>query len=171
MTTLYVDNIAPNLQSRVSIPDHVIQVKSFVYDESTAITSTTATDTGLTLDITPSSTASKILVMADISCSGANAQFVMFDLVRNSTALYQGSDGTKSWVCSKVWYPRSESNTEGNSVGQVSFVYLDSPSTTSATTYKIQARSSYAAVTFGINNRNSDDTSLASSITLMEIAG
>ena len=50
-----------------------------------------------------------------------------------------------------------------------SFTFLDSPETTSATTYKLQMRTNAGTVT--INRRNSTDAAFTSTFTLMEIAG
>ena len=162
--------VIPSGQTLVA-PGHVIQVVQTVYDTSTTITGTTAVDTGLTATITPASTSSKILVIADISCSGSNGNYVFLEAVRNSTTLYQGSE-SKTWVGSKILYPVATGGEDGLAMFQASVVYLDSPSTTSATTYKIQGRTSNASATFGVNRRTSaDDTSTASSLTLMEIAG
>ena len=65
MTTLYVDNIAPNLQSKISAPNlqlpsgSVLQVVSSTKTDSSAISSTSFTDsTGLSATITPTSTSS-----------------------------------------------------------------------------------------------------------------
>ena len=64
MTTLYVDNIAPNLQSRVSVPGHVIQVQYAQTQDASQITtsSTSLVASGIQVRITPTSTSSKILV-------------------------------------------------------------------------------------------------------------
>jgi hypothetical protein len=88
----------------------------------------------------------------------------MFNIVRDSTNLYQGTE-TKTYVASRVEFFNSTSF-----IGTVHMCYLDSPSTTSSTTYKIQMKVSSA--TGAVNRRlSADDTSLASSITVMEVAG
>jgi hypothetical protein len=106
---------------------------------STAVTNTTTTfaDTGLSGTITPSATTSKVLVMtmqvysSNISGSGANAGI---KIMRGATdILVLGSGGV------------AIGGTAGgassfNSRGIATMNYLDSPATTSATTYKTQGR-------------------------------
>jgi hypothetical protein len=128
--------------------------------------------TGLSVNITPTSSSSKILVMVDLSASmagGADAR-AFFRLVRDSTAVGGGTASGNRPSASKGFY-------EGNSVtveNSISWTYLDSPNTTSSVTYKIQyAKSSTALVMY--LNRTGGDPDLASqprtssTITVMEI--
>jgi hypothetical protein len=90
---------------------------------------TTYADTGLTANITPSAASSKVLVLlaiADATPTTGNA----FDtrLMRGATAIAQ--TGTTTGY-----------STGGYNVMNLCHNYLDSPSTTSATTYKAQFRS------------------------------
>ena len=146
---------------------HVLQVLQAVKTDGFTTSSTSFIDiTGLSISIVPSSTSSKILVIVDISASGANANFSIYNLVRTSTNLYQGTDA-KTYVGSHIYFPGGDST---ESIGTLHMCYLDSPSTTSSTTYKVQMRVTGSSA--GVNRRTSaNDTSLASSITVMEIAG
>ena len=124
---------------------------------------------GLSVSITPSSSSNKILVIADISCTGASGQYNMFQLVRGSTNIYRGTD-SKTYIGSKIYYPVSDNANEHASQGGIYMSFLDSPATTSAVTYKVQVR--VTGSTGGINRRvSSDDTSLASTLTVMEVCG
>ena len=124
---------------------------------------------GLSVSITPSSSSNKILVIADISCTGASGQYNMFQLVRGSTNIYRGTD-SKTYIGSKIYYPVSDNANEHASQGGIYMSFLDSPATTSAVTYKVQVR--VTGSTGGINRRVSDDdTCLASSLTVMEVSG
>ena len=99
---------------------------------TTVATNNTSTyaDTGVTVDITPSATSSKVLVIATIQGlirqSGNTGSGAILQLLRDTTALgglaYSGYDGV-----SITRY-----------MSTVSWSYLDSPSSTSALTYKIQ---------------------------------
>lgn len=150
----------------------IIQCVQTVTTSGVAYNNTTFADipspASLSVSITPQSSSNKILVIADISIGGASAQYNIFQLVRNSTNIYEGTDA-KTYIGSKIWYPRSDSNLDAFSVGNINMVFLDSPSTTSAVTYKVQVR-----VTGGsgaINRRSgTDDTSLASSLTVLEVS-
>jgi hypothetical protein len=165
MTTLYVDNIAPNLQSSVAIPGHVIQVLETVWTTD-MLTSTTGTwlDIGSSLAITPSSTASKILILAEfdayINNSGSTGDFprVQGRFDRNGTALRDERN---------IFYfdARSYGATFGQALTRTGLKYLDSPSSTSTQTYKIQLRSQPVSGSSNVGNAN------GGSLTLMEIAG
>jgi hypothetical protein len=128
---------------------------------STLVTNSTNTyvDTGLSATITPSSTSSKILVLVSqngVQKSDGNAgNRVDIQLVRGSTQVLL--------VCSDVCFTNS---TLQLSVPSASASYLDSPATTSATTYKTQFKNSAAAASISVQFNNSN----ASTITLMEIS-
>jgi hypothetical protein len=135
----------------------VLQVVSSTYSTSTNLTGTTYTDTGLSLSITPSATTSKILVVisqqAVFGTGSANNIDGYLQLLRGSTSI---SDRQRSWRADGIVAQVGST---------VSFTYLDSPSTTSATTYKTQAR-----LTTGGDGRTlylQNDG--VSTITLMEI--
>ena len=100
---------------------------------STAASNSTSTfaDTGLTATITPSATTSKILVIADHNgCEKASAN----SNTRLGMRLLRGSTNILNVGDYFLW-----NGTAIEIVGEsVSFSYLDSPATTSATTYKTQ---------------------------------
>jgi hypothetical protein len=130
----------------------VLQVVTGSYAVGVNTTSTSYVDTGLTATITPTSATSKILVIVSQSglATGTSASGVNSCLVRNSTQLIE--------FASYYMY-----STTGSPVG-ASATYLDSPSTTSATTYKTQ----YKRGT-GSGNVYANDNNTTSTITLMEI--
>lgn len=137
---------------------NVIQVVNATYSTATSTSSTSYVDSGLTISITPSSSSSKILAIVDLSGvakssvdSGLYAQ-----LVRGSTGIAEFANG---WDL----YTASSSNPSFLGIGSVSLNYLDSPATTSSTTYKVQIKSNGAAVTISKGP-------CVSSITLLEIA-
>lgn len=134
----------------------VLQVVNGTTATTVSTTSSTYADTGLTATITPSSTSSKILVLANVpdAHNGATVSLLYLNLVRDSTQIIEFvRHGDFNSGVSIVTYGGSTS-------------YLDSPATTSATTYKVQ---------FKVHtNGGSQQLFLASStgtITLMEIAG
>jgi hypothetical protein len=133
----------------------VLQVVSFQYSTADYTNSTTYADTGITLNITPSAATSKVLAIVSIngvyrtaSNSGTGASF---QLVRTATVLSTAAE---------VGYTGT-ALIQQNSVG---FNYLDSPSTTSATTYKVKFKNIAAADGIYINTNASNSV-----ITLMEI--
>ena len=133
----------------------VLQVVSGTLNSSVNTNSSSLQDTGLTASITPTSSSNKILVTANIVGAGvANGDGVRMKLFRGSTDLgFISSTGTYSGSSNAVHLEH------GWSVSA-----LDTPSTTSSTTYKVQ-HSIATNGTVYISGGNS-----ISSITLMEIA-
>jgi len=126
--------------------------------------------TGVSVAITPSATSSKILITTDISQgSDVGASMVVFRLMRDSTAIAIGDAANNR--------PRGtfQDNPQGDAyMSNPGFTHLDSPSSTSALTYKVQFYD-YHANTFYINrsHRHHDAATYdfvgASSITVMEV--
>ena len=132
----------------------VIQVVYMLTTTATTTSSTSYVDTAVTLNITPSNTANKILVIANLTgiVAESNLSALSMQIVRDSTTIYQNLNflyGTTSAMNANF-----------------DLITLDSPSTTSSTTYKIQ-----------IKNRESNNITVGAnvdddcSITLMEIVG
>lgn len=132
----------------------VLQVVSATYATSVASSSATYADTGLTATITPSATSSKVLVMVFqnglFKSGAADYQQIAIKLLRGATEI-QLSTG--------LLYNATAKEAQGT----FSSIYLDSPATTSATTYKTQFNSAGVA---SVNVQVGDQTS---SIVLMEI--
>ena len=125
--------------------------------------------TGMSVTITPVSASNKIFVM--FSCMGSNpSSNTYIQLVRGSTAICVGTTaGSRSSTSTGNFYNAAANHMSGQSNN-----YLDSPSTTSATTYKLQFITDTA--TTYINRTSADTDALytgrsASTITVMEIAG
>jgi hypothetical protein len=136
----------------------ILQVVQGTYSTLAANSTSTFADTGLTATITPQSTSSKILVLINQASCGktaGNAQTHFYmQLLRGATTVstFDGSAG----------YTNSSSD---NYIGTVSTVFLDSPATTLATTYKTQFRNNVnaASVLCQVN-------AVTSTITLLEVS-
>lgn len=152
---------------------NVIQVVSTTKTDKFTTTSSSAVDiTGLSVTITPTSVSSKILIVTNINYGGDTNLYGAFFVLRNSTNVVVGT------------YPTGNQTAATFGVGQTydiykiacaSNTYLDSPNTTSATTYKVQAATKDASTTFTINapfNTNNGAYIIGgtSTITVMEIA-
>jgi len=136
----------------------VLQVVNATYSTETTTSSTSFVDTGLSGSITPLYSTSKILVIATINGTGKGAATQMaFKLLRGSTSLfnYESSAGYTA-------------SADSNYVGSCGVEYLDSPSTTSSTTYKVQFKSVSGGIIYSQSSGAGDGST--SSITLMEIA-
>jgi hypothetical protein len=121
----------------------VLQVVQGTTNTSVTINSTSDTETGLTVSITPSSATSKILILSDLSIRvyRANTQAgATTRLYRDATVIVNGGNGQDN-------APKVSATTTGNVVTDMvisirqGILYLDSPATTSATTYKVTAKS------------------------------
>ena len=152
----------------------VLQVVSTTKTDTFTTTSTTPVDiTGLSVSITPSSTSSKIFVTGSV-CWGIDnttPYLAGFLLVRNSTAIcIADAAGSRSRWTFGAQGIYSTDNTVFAPVN-----YVDSPSTTSATTYKIQVQAeSPRTVWINRGGESDGDSSITgrftSTITVMEIA-
>jgi hypothetical protein len=140
----------------------VLQVVSAVTTTATTIASTSFTDTTITLAITPTLATSKILVMVSANLfvsRSANYQFVGAKLIRGATDIVTyTSSGFVGFFGGGI--------TNQDQGHTSSIVFLDSPATTSSTTYKVQGQISDTANSgTSVWQRNSNP----STITLMEI--
>jgi hypothetical protein len=151
----------------------VLQVLQAVKTDTTSTTSATFEDmTEMTISITPRATSSKILVFSNLNLSTEdNDYYVYAQIMRATTAIYIGDTAGDRVRSSAI----SRADNATHQIGNLTPMFLDSPSTTSATVYKIQWR--IEAGTTGYLNRSGTDTDntafprTASSITVMEIAG
>ena len=148
----------------------ILQVVSTTKTDTFSMTSTTFADvTGLSVSITPQSTTSKIFVMASVSGTGATGGTNFFGrLMRNSTAI-NVADAAGSRIQATIAAP------DQDIVSTMPIMFLDSPATTSATTYKIQVRSQSGAQTVYVNRGTTDGDNAntprtVSSITVFEIS-
>ena len=124
-------------------------------------TSTSFTSTGLTVTITPSLNTSKVLLLVTMNevekNSGGSGSAVKLELVRGGTRVYFAGD--------RIGHTNSDVR---NNVGSVAMNHLDSPATTSATTYTVNFAQYSSGLYALINNSNADNTCV-SSIIAMEI--
>ena len=148
----------------------ILQVVQTVKTDTTSLSSTTTyTDiSGMTVDITPSASSSKVLVIFNANLSNLSNGHVDIRLVRDSTAIAIGDSSSNR---AQVTVSK-EAAGHGNGLEERSMTYLDSPSTTSATTYKLQWKT---GLVDAVLNRSKDDTDNihsprgVSTITVMEV--
>jgi hypothetical protein len=140
----------------------VLQVVYVNYSTATTNTTTTYADTGLSATITPTLNTSKVLILinqkAYVARTGINAGLAI-QLLKAASAIYTPDTGGSNGL-----YTRATGATIMEIEAGVGVQYLDSPATTSATTYKTQAKCYQAGETVTTQNGSS-----ISSITLMEI--
>jgi hypothetical protein len=156
----------------------ILQVVSTTKTDAFSTTSTSYTAvTGLTASITPSSTSSKILVIVDTNISNANtagtSATVHVRLTGGNSDDYIG-DTAGSRERAAYSLRTIDSKEADLFILARTMTFLDSPNTTSATTYGVEMRVTGST---GVLNRSADDFDsnisgrVPSTITLMEVAG
>lgn len=157
----------------VSRSGGVLQVLSATKTDAFSTTSTSFVDvTGLSVSITPRSTSSKIMVSVSINVSQTVGYAVIGRLVRDTTPLAIGDDSglANQQEASFQSYESQATNQDHKTI-----TYLDSPSSTSTLTYKVQINAGNGATAY-VNRSQQDEAQVyaartVSSITVMEIAG
>jgi hypothetical protein len=129
----------------------VLQVQQGTFSTQTLFSSSSFADTGASVSITPKSTSSKVLVFGVCNWySASTGYFVTFNLDRNGTQI----------VVSNNQHSDNASNTSRST----NLMFLDSPSSTSALTYKMRINASGYALYAQHNNA-------PTVVIAMEIAG
>ena len=174
MSTLKVNSIIPVAGVPTGGGGGIIQVKSVVKTDVFSSTSSSFVDiTGMSVNITPTSTTSKILVLAQISVVGEDAGTgIMLD--RDGTEpLKANADGSKQRFTMTGDYAGTSYDSQyGGKKGVI--LFLDSPSTTNQVTYKLKAKTRTSS-TFRVNSTRytSNDTNASldtSTLTVMEVS-
>ena len=151
----------------------VSTTKTDTYEESVGTGSFSSIVTGLTASITPSATSSKILIFVNMSVGANGDHGLRFQLFRDTTQIdLANADSSRPRLSKGTTF------TGGNGTAiNFSTNFLDTPSTTSSTTYGVKiGHTSSSSKTMYIN-RTQDDFDLAtygratSAITVIEIAG
>ena len=160
----------------------VIQtVKTDTYSESFASNASSAS-CGLDLNITPSATTSKILIMAQANVSNSDAidttcGIILFRGGSELTGAIGDADGSRERLSSQSYTPYTSGQGSGYKVVAIPFHYLDSPNSTSQQTYSIRLRynTTSSSETVYLNRTKDDDNAYyrdrcISTITAMEVA-
>jgi hypothetical protein len=110
----------------------VLQVIQATYSTQVNVSSTTYTDTGLSVSITPSSASSRVMIIATHSGTGK-------DTSDTSANMRLMRDATSVGIFAAIHALTGSSSTN---ISNLTISYVDSPATTSAVTYKTQINSS-----------------------------
>ncbi len=144
----------------------VLQVVQTLITTGASITSTTHVDSALTVNITPSSTTSKIMVNVNGYYGIHFWNASPYWRLRRDTTVISSNDS--------VAFPRVQydSTRDANTMVPLVMNILDSPSSTSQLTYTVQGATSNASYPLYLNRRHSDSNANSqTSITVTEIAG
>ena len=147
----------------------VLQVVSTTKTDVFSTTSTSFVDvTGLSVSLTPRSASSKVYVVVNMGVSNTGNSADVYQLVRNSTEIGSGTSGSTY----NGFYSTNTYSFGGNGahIVPIGTNFLDSPNTTSTTTYKVQVKVDFSTLYV---NRIGNGTAygVSSTITAMEIAG
>jgi hypothetical protein len=133
---------------------NVIQVVGTTFNNGGTAQSTTSSTfvaTSLTASITPTSSSSKIYIVTSSVLFPASGQAVFGTIYRNSTNLGNSTGGLSQF-------------NNGNFHYSTTMTFLDSPATTSSTTYTVYFRTTGGTAYFGGDG-------VTCTMTLLEIAG
>ena len=170
---LRVNSGATALEFGTAPSGKVLQVVSTVKTAAQDTTSTSPVDvTDLSVNITPSSASNKVLVLVNINNIGnSQANSTFFRILRGATVITSSSSGggadTKDAFGSGGGGGMANSDRK---LGNASITFLDTPSSTSALTYKVTFEVDGGTGTINRWELNTDLGSV-STLTLMEIAG
>ena len=172
MSQLKVDSIIPRGGLPSGASGGIIQIKQTVMTArfSKVNTASFSEITGLTVTITPQSASNKILIIPDVQMTANQGHRHGFKILRGSTDILIGeAHGSNQRVSSFQGNPPSSANSYRHTLH-----FLDSPNTTSATTYSLHIRGEGGSTDIYINRTQSTNTggdffSGCSMITAMEV--
>ena len=173
MSQIKVNSIVPASGLPSGANGGIIQVVQTFKNDTTSVNNNSQSSfvdmSGMSVTITPSSASNKVLIYFTVNVSAESTdRNNAIRLLRDSTVIGAGTGG--STVNCSV-YVRTKDN---DYLENKSYMFLDSPSTTSATTYKLQwtaEGSGGSAKTWYLNRRAVGDFQITGShITVMEVA-
>ena len=175
MSELRTNRIVPRDGLPSGSSGGIIQIKSATKTDRQLSNSSAYVDvTGMSVSITPTRSDSKIFIMINVHVGGDQASYLAFRVLRDSTVVTQGTHATGNRT-NVSFGGRIDQNYDNY---MMSFNFLDSPSTTSATTYKLQVSDAYDSsnrniVINGTGDDANDTYTLCgtSTITVMEVTG
>jgi len=143
----------------------VIQVVSTTKTDGFSTTSTSYVDvTGLSVTITPTSASSTVLVLTGLALGSAATGRAYTQLLRGSTNIATSTGFAERNQTSATYDAQYRTH-------YVSLAHMDSPATTSATTYKFQLKVDSATTAYVNTQGVNTGIGNVSTLTVMEIAG
>jgi len=140
----------------------ILQVVTSFKRDTASTTSTSFTNTGLSVSITPSSASSKILILcswvAGVSTTSYSTHWKLNGTTTNAIADAGGGGSSNTVSIGLAGTPSGRSG---------SIVFEDSPNSTSQQTYDLQFKSTHASATIYINRSGFEDINTGRSISVM----
>lgn len=174
MSKLFVDEIQPKTTGGIiGVKGHVLQVKQGV--QATPFTISTTEADIMSVQITPKSTSSKILVTINLMAVHANSHSGVARLFRDSTAIGGGAGDNPgaNALDNNMFLIRTLSQ---HDIGSYCMTYLDTPNSSSQLTYTLKGKSTGTSnglyINRAINTGNFEyNSAVMSTITVQEIGG
>ena len=181
MSTIKVDTIKKVNDSvpkasdlGLNVTGNVIQIVSNSSDTVTTVANGATTNI-ISQAITPNATSSKILIRASLSLGGDSNSYGYCRLLRGSTAIGISTQASSSQVNASFQVMTKNWTYATYRTSPHIFEFLDSPSTTSATTYNISMTCTSANVYLNragtLSTGDAFTPATVSTLTLMEVAG
>jgi len=155
----------------------VLQVVQTYYKTTETINSSTFAATGISASITPISTSSKILVIANIVTSSQTDTYGGFRLYRNGSAVTGANSNQATGSNANLFINYAHRDTDASYESDTYCQnYLDSPASTASQTYAIWWARLYGGIMklngpYTVDTGNTYTNFAPSSITLMEVGG
>ena len=136
----------------------IVQIQLTTKTDTFSNNSDSFTDvTGMNVSITPHDTGNKILIVTSLDWGTSQDGYSSLQLLRGSTALGVGSGSGSRTVCGFALQANLNAN---NKLYTATYTYLDAPSTTSSTNYKLQCRTYPGDIRAFCLNRTGSDSNL-----------
>ena len=175
MSTLSVNEITSQTGNTITVPSgktfiapgHIIQAVGVKQGTATAVSQSSNNTwlvTGFGKSITPTSTNSKILIMCSGGMNGAaggsDGETYGYKIYKSVGGGSYAETESSAWGQSVYYGP-------GNEYNNLSINYLDSPSTTSAVTYKLYQKRISGSGTASVNRNSNNQTQMIA----LEVSG
>tara|TARA_R100001224_G_C3979861_1_gene135557 strand:+ start:247 stop:747 length:501 start_codon:yes stop_codon:yes gene_type:complete len=164
MSQLKVNSIVPVGGLPSGANGGIIQtIQTFKGDTTTTTSSSFVDISGMSATITPSSNSNKVLVRFTLHISTGTGPVVLVNLLRGTTNIAQPTVTDIHPSTLQLWADADHMITQ-------TYEFLDSPATTSATTYKLQWRNHTGSFTAKLNGYfGNTNYNVTSTMTLQEI--
>jgi hypothetical protein len=166
------DGIIQSADLATGVGGKILQVQQILKTDAFSTSSTSFVDiTGLSINITPSSSSNKVLVDFVVACGNDAQTQNRFELVRQVGGSDTAINPSTMSASTAMFYVAANSNLDNYTRAQVTYRFLDSPNTTSQVNYRLRTKIYSSSVTQYVNRAAySSDTTGSSVITAMEVA-
>ena len=154
----------------ISTPGSVVQVVEAFLTNDTSTTSTSSmVDTGLSITITPKKSTNKFYIRFDGHSTTGSGHFRYFTVDRNGTNIGRTMDDTPAGSYTGKLTYMGRDTASPSTTHHVSFSIIDTPSTASAITYKVQFAVNSGGTHY-LGRRSGTQAESPATMTVMEIA-